>query len=110
MKNNNIVDDLQLLTAIPKATLAKLFKEIEWCICNSIEESQLRQEKILQLDIGVGDLIIKVEEGAIKYKFLPSKSLEENIRQTYLNKKNPLTKNIEESLAKKIANVYRELL
>lgn len=102
--------DMSIITTIPEANIDKLFEKMEWCICNSIEETLLNSEKISEINIGIGYLYILTEEGNIKYKFVPSKHLEDNIKATYNNGKNPLTLNIEDSLIKKITNVYKELL
>lgn len=80
------------------------------CICDAVEETRLKSESLLRLDIGIGDLYIQLNSDEIKYKFVPSKLLEEGVRKTYTENKNPLMQRIEETLIKKITAVYKELI
>ena len=100
--------DLSTITTIPKLTLDKLDDKREWCICNAVQETLLDKETITYINIGIGTLGIKIEDNTVRYKFTPSSSLEQSIQQTIINKKNPLINNIEQTLATKIINTYKE--
>lgn len=106
----NIIKDLKSLTNISESILNKLTDISSWIICNNIEENIRDSNDFLELDIGIGVLIINTVEDNIKYKFIPSKQLENGVRDTLCNHKNPLTLNLEQSLAKKITSVYKELM
>lgn len=106
----NLIKDLNFLTTIPENTLNKIKDISIYSICNDIEESTLEKDSIVEIDLGIGDLIVGLDEKGIKYKFIPSKKMEENIQNTFLQKKNPLTINIEKSLIKKLTNIYKDLI
>jgi len=107
---NNIVKDISTLTTIKEDYLNSLVAKSEWCICSYVEETILKKENITKVDIGIGSLSILVEDNTIKYKFIPSKELEEAIRTTVIDDKNPLKFKLEKVLVDKITNVYKELL
>ena len=106
----DIIKDLSDLTTTNPSTFAKLLRASEWCIGNAVEETQLAGENVTEVFIGIGTLLILTEEGSIKYKFVPTRALENNVKQTYLDGKNPLTLHLENTLAKKLTSVYKELL
>ena len=107
---NNIVEDISTLTTIKEEYLNSLVAKSEWCICSYVENSILNKESITKIDIGIGSLSILVEDNTIKYKFIPSEQLENAIRTTIINDKNPLKLKLEKVLVDKIINVYKELL
>ena len=60
------------------------------------------------VDIGIGELDIYVGEEEVSYRFIPSDNLSKSIIETVTEGKNPLTKNIEEAVVKKIINAYKD--
>ena len=40
----NVVEDLNVITTIPKASIAKLFQRVEWLICNAVYEAYSSKE------------------------------------------------------------------
>ena len=106
----NIIKDISTLTTIPYATLVKLVDIAELCICHAVEESKLRNGDLTSINIGVGTLNIKTSDDEIKYKFIPSSKLEENVKQTVINNKSQLITNVETKIKDKVMNVYKELL
>lgn len=107
--DNNLIKDLNILTTIPTASLDKLEDKVIWLICDNLTESIIKKEKIAEIDIAIGKLIIKIDEENIKYKFIPYKKLEENIKSVVVNGKNPLEIVIEENLSTKFINTYKDL-
>jgi len=107
---NDLTKDISILTTIKEDYLDNLIKKSEWCICSYVEETILKKENITKIDIGIGSLSILVEDNSIKYKFIPSEELENSIRTTIINDKNPLKLKLEKVLVDKITNVYKELL
>lgn len=106
---NNLIKDLNTLTTIPIASLDKLEDKIIWLICDSLTESIIKKEKMAEIDISIGKLIIKIDEENIKYKFIPYKKLEENIKSVVIDGKNPLEITIEENLSNKFMSTYKDL-
>ncbi len=107
---NNVIEDISTLTTIKSDYLNSLVKKSEWCICSYVEETLLKKENITKIDIGIGYLSILIEDNTIKYKFIPSEKLEDAIRKTIIDDKNPLKLKLEKVLVDKITNVYKELL
>lgn len=106
----NLIKDLSKLTTIPIDSLCLLSNKAIWCICDEVEDTILNGETITTIDIGIGNILIKNEEDEVKYKFIPSKELENNIIDTTINKKNPLKIIIEKTLINKILNTYKDVL
>lgn len=106
----SIVNDLATITTIPINSLQKLKEKEIYLICNAVEESTLQNKEITEINLGVGNLIISVENGFINYKFTPSSKLEKNLISTIVKKKNPLTNLCEEALANKIVRTYKDML
>lgn len=106
----SLIEDLSNLTTIPTSALSKLSDKSVFCICNDIEESILKEERVTDIDLGIGTLQVLVDGNDLKYRFIPSRSLETNMKNTIINKKNPLTITVEESLVKRILNTYKNYL
>lgn len=106
----NLIEDLSNLTTIPTSTLTKLSDKAVICICNDVEESLLKEDRVTEIDLGIGTLQILVEGNDIRYRFVPNKALEANMKNTVINKKNPLTATVEESLVKRVLNTYKNYL
>ena len=104
--NIDIADNLSSLTNVPKATLSSILEKESLCIAHGI--SELDAEDILIADIGIGSLSIGKTEDGIKYRFIPSKTLEENVNLSF-NGIDPLSKKLEESLSSRIVSTYKNL-
>lgn len=104
------INDLSILTLIPRTSIDNLVDKLNYVICHSIEESQIENENITELNIGIGKICVFSNGETIRYRFEPSRSLEEAIRETVNTKKSPLVNKVEESLVDRITNVYKDLL
>lgn len=101
---------MSILTTIPEKALDKFHKKMIFCICESVEESCLAGEDISVLDIGIGTLYIKHDvQSQIKYHFEPSDMLQKAITQTVVNKQNLLEISLNDALAKRFMDVYKDL-
>ena len=109
IKSLNLMEDVSNITTIPMASLQKLNDKFMWCACNAVEESRLKGEDVVSLNIGLGTLIISIVSNQIQYKFIPSNAFEKNLVSTIVNEKNPLTKILEESLVNRIMETYKDL-
>ena len=108
----NIVNDVSILTGIPEKTLAKFFRKMVFCICEAVQESLTDENNfkdITELDIGIGKLYIKHVGKDIKYKFEPSENLEKAVKDTVEGKENLLIDFLDETLAKKFVDLYKEI-
>lgn len=106
----SLLQDLSNITCIPKLTLDKLNDKCELLIADSVLESYLKEEMTSSINIGIGILHIKLENGTIKYKFVPNKSLDNLISEVIKDKESPLIDLVDESLRKRIESTYKELL
>ena len=104
-----MLDDLSLLTTIPKGVLEKLITKSIDTICYDVREQQLQNSPITEVDIGIGILYIKLEDDNIMYKFIPSEVLENKVLKTVNKQYKPVCGLAEESLKKRIMNAYKEL-
>ena len=107
---NSLIDELSTLTTIPVTSITNLADKSLWCICNCVEESKLGNNDLTEIDIGIGILSILVENNNIQYRFVPSKKLEAAVRDTIVNKKNPLTQAAESALTKRILEAYKSYI
>ena len=105
----NALKDLSTITTIPYNSIVKLMDKLGWVISDCVEESTIKGEDYAQIDLGIGKLDIAVVDDEVHYRFVPSSRMEENIRQTIENKKNPLVCKTEEALVNKIVNAYKNL-
>ena len=52
----------------------------------------------IEINIGIGTLLISDDQDIVKYKFIPSESLEGSINETLRTGKSPLELKLEKSL------------
>ncbi len=104
----NMKKDLSVLTTINSSTLSKLFEKELWCISNDVEQCLDSDDKVVEIDIDIGTLLINIGEEDIRYKFIPSPTLEKVVTNTVITGNNMLVSNIENSLVTKISNAYKD--
>ena len=110
--NSKVVDmikDLSSITTIPVRTLDKLVSQMDWCICEAIHESNICNEKLTMVDVGIGTIYIDVSGDEVKYKFIPSSKLEKYIISTIVSGKNPLQVNLESTFVNRIIKTYKDM-
>lgn len=107
---NNLEKDLTVLTTIPQETLSKLADLSISCLCDYVLESCSNYENITEVDIGIGKLIVKLEEDNIKFKFIPCKELCSALTKSVNTKTNPLTEKVEDMLTTKLLKAYKKML
>ena len=107
---NKLIEDLSTITTIPQRTLDSLMDKAVSCICHSVFEGIREKESLTKIDIGVGILYINCEGDNVKYKFIPSKKLEESVATTVLTNKSPLIMQVETSLKERLDATYKNLL
>ena len=105
----SLVADLSTITTIPLSTLEKLFSKQQLCILHKVSENEKRGEPITYVDIGPGTLYIKHENNELRYKFIPSKNFEKDLKEVVLSGQSPLITKVEEALKDKITNTYKDL-
>ena len=107
----SLLNDLSILTTIPLPSLERLSKLTESCICDEVDSGMnMDKQQVVELNLGIGELIIANIDNQLKYKFIPSKSLETNLKETITSGKNPLIKALETSLADKFEFTYKDII
>lgn len=106
----DILDDVSTLTTITYSALNKIMDKVALCISSSVYESTIKGENYTAMDIGIGSLCVKIVDGEILYKFVPSHRLNNMIKDVVNDKENPLINALENTLSEKILKTYKELL
>lgn len=106
----NLIDDLSVLCDVSDKTLRKFISKINYCIGHAVHEDECKREEITIIDLGYGELHIKHEQTSIRYKFIPSKELENTLIETVISKRSPMITKLENDLQEKIDRTYKELL
>lgn len=105
----NLMKDVSTLTTIPEKSLSKLMDKAYWCISNEVVESLKQDSNVIEIDIDIGELYIKVIDDNIQYKFIPSAKLNDTVKDTVINKRNVLEDTLEKTLVNKIVDTYKDL-
>ena len=106
---SNVIKDVSILTSIPEKTLNKLNEKVLYSICQTVQEDVLDEKDITELDLGLFKIYIKHSDGEVRYKLIPSPEMEKVINNTIKNKLNLLEDTLNDVLAKKILNVYKDI-
>jgi hypothetical protein len=106
----NLIEDVSKLTDVSEKTLNKFIPVCTYSIGHAVYESYCCKQSITEIDIGVGQIDIKVEDNTIKYRFVPSKELEKTLIQTVTTKSSPLIVKLDNNLQDKIDRAYKELI
>lgn len=107
----NINSDLSNLTTIPEKTLDKLNNKILYIICQEIQENIMDENFVSEFDFyNLFKIYIKYEDsGNIRWKIIPSEKLEKAVINTVKNKLNLLEDTLNETLAKRFMEVYKDI-
>lgn len=106
----SLIDDISLLTDVSENTLNKFLPVVISSIGHAVHEATCSKQDTTEIDIGFGELHIKIEHDTVKYRFIPSKTLEKTVINTLLTKESPIVTKINNSLQEKIDRTYKELL
>ena len=104
----NLIDDLQVFTAIPKTQLNSLATKSILDIAHCIKES-VDSNSDCNINIGIGNLVVEVSNDEMAFKFIPSDELQECVLSSLRNDKSDLQFVIERSCSEKMLKVYKEL-
>lgn len=107
--NRNVLEDLPVLTGIPKFNFEKLVKRCNALINHYTYEAFSEGENIVYIDVGIGKLIIQIEEKCVKYSFEPSIALDKSVKSALKSDVTDLVKLIDNTLEKRIQDTYKEL-
>lgn len=105
----DLLKDLSVLTGVSQTNLTFLVTHTNNAISHTVLESILQSNEITEIDIGIGILKILHTDNEIKYKFIPSDTLNSKVISTVKNKESPVAKRVGEKLGKRINNAYKDL-
>lgn len=105
MSDININQELSILTTIDPQTFNKLDEKKVYCISDAVYKNMLSKNTKTSIDIGIGTVEINILNDCIKYRFVPSKFLENTIINTITKGQNELTYQLEKSLIRKLTNI-----
>lgn len=105
-----LLDDVSLLTDIPETFLKKLVNVATKCVSHSVYEGLTKHEDVVIVDIGLGELHIKIFPNEIRYKFIPSPNLETDIVNSIKTRTSSIAHTLDSNFVTKIQRAYKELL
>lgn len=108
--NIDVISQVAKLTTIDELPLKRIAEKQQWCLSDAIEQAILNGDKVVEADIGFGTIVISIFDSAVKYKFIPSKTTDEQVINTIVNGRNQLTFELEKNLVAKITNIYKDML
>lgn len=103
----DILQDVEILTTIPKSALNKIQDRIGDAIIHAICECESSN---LSVDIGIGIFDIDLSDGKANFIFKPSDELTEKCNQALNNKEDALISSIEQRVIYKVLNTYKNLM
>lgn len=108
--SNNLITDLSILTTIPELNLKRLSNISKDIISHNVAECVRNGETICETDIGIGVLLISIEEDNLMFKFIPSKSFQDCLIESINSKESSLVDRVEGLLTDKIIYAYKNLV
>lgn len=106
----NLIDDLTVLTDVSDKVLKKFIPVSNYVVGHAVHEAQCVKDNYLEVDIGIGELHIKINTDSLQYRFVPSKELEKVLIQTVTTGKSPMVIKLNNDLQEKIEQTYKELI
>lgn len=107
---NTYTQDISTLTTIPESAVKRLVKISSEYITHCIVESVLDKKETCEIDIGIGSLMVDINTEELKFKFIPSKTLQNNIYESIIDKNSKLALDVEDNLRDKIIYAYKNLI
>ena len=104
----NIREKIATLTTIENDSLAKINNLISCCISDAVYSSVLSDDSQVSVDLDFGTLTISRSNNELRYKFVPSAKLEEDIVKAIKEKKNALDNLVLERLKNSLVSTYKD--
>ena len=105
----NILEKVQKLTTIEESTLERLSNLISNCIVDAVFEGVLNDDEIVDIDLYFCRIVISRSNNELRYKFVPSAKLEEDIVKAIKEKKNSLDTIVLDKLKNNLLSTYKDL-
>ena len=105
----DLLQDLSLLTGVSYTNLTFFNIHATNAIAHIVMESLLENKDISEIAIGIGILKICNKDNELRYKFIPSETLNNKVISTIKNGGSPVAKRVNEKLGQRINNAYKDL-
>lgn len=106
---HKLMTDISTIYSIRASILSKLERLAETCICDYLVEAKLCDDDLVEINVGIGKLMILILDDSVEYQFIPSNRLERLISKSIIDLKSPLEQEIEEGIEEKLVYTYKEL-
>lgn len=106
---HKLLPDLSSIYSIRISLLNKLSELAELCICDYLLEAKIKNDDLVEINIGIGKIVILLLEDSLEYQFIPSSNLEKHSINTLLDMNSPLKDAVETGLENKLLSTYKEL-
>lgn len=106
----SVVKDLSILSNISEKHLTRVINHIYYIINDAIVEANLKGLDIVEVDLGIGILIIELFETSVRCKFKPSNKLIDNVGKTMITNINPLKEQLKTNVVNQMKEVYKDFI
>ena len=106
----NLLKDLSSMTNIKEYNFEYLSKVISKLIAHYVFCAKQDNQKHIEIDLDFAKLIIGFADDNIFYKFIPSKELNDSIKQAYNDQDAKLIDETISLIGQRIIKTYKELL
>ena len=110
MIRQNLTKDLSALTGLSVTSLNAVMGRANMCVAHDVYEGVITDENEIEIDIGIGTLTVKVCDDVLKYRFVPSKALEQSLIDVVNKKTSPLLEMANDTLRERIKRTYKEIV
>ena len=100
MENSSLITDIASLTGVNQRILNKLIEKITLCIGSIIHDAKQLNEQLVKINIGIGDLVIELS--SMQCKFVPSKELKKEIKESLISPRDKLELKLEQELSDRL--------
>ena len=101
---------ISTLSTIPEWAIDKFQKYINLVHSHDIVEQIFENKDVFEIDLWEGKLYIKLEDDALKYKFIPSEDFNEIVKTSIIKKKSRLVDSVTDKLKTAITNTYKDII
>ncbi len=106
----NLINDVATVSNIKPIVVQGLMNNMGYTLIDNLIEQSYDDETVVEFNIGIGTLSLKIDDDEVKYIFKPSKQLESGIVAAINENENILEENIYESIDRHIYKTYKDML
>ena len=105
----NVSDKIQKLTTIDESTLKRLSDLVANVFVDAVYESVLADDSSVEINLDFCTIKVLRSNNELRYKFVPSAKLEENIIRAIKEKKSSLDDMVLDKLKSSLLSTYKDL-